>query len=284
MSRILVTGGTGFIGSPLVKRLKELKHDVHVLSRSLDNLENIIQNDIRNPDLDLSSYDVIYHLAAIADPKKCEKERKLAWDVNVNGTLNILQNLNEKQHIIFTSTAQVYDKTLDIKHKEDEKLNPSNFYALTKKICEELIKYYSKKTGFSYTILRLFNIFGPGQPEGYLIPDVIKKYKTQKIVEVYNPAAVIDLVHVDDVVVALIKAKESIGTFNICSEKPRKVEDVYIIIKRKLGSTSKDKLTPVIKSNLSGNPSKFYKATGWKPKIAFEKAIEDLLNYYAKQR
>lgn len=277
MTRIIVTGGTGLIGSALVKKLKKLKHDVHILSRSPDNLENIIQDDIRNPNLDLSEYDIIYHLAAIPNVKKCEEQKELAWDINVNGTLNLLQKLNKNQHFIFSSTAQVYDKFLDVKHKEDEIPKPQNFYALTKTICEELIKYYSDKTGFTYVILRFFNVYAQTQNEGYIIPDIIKKYKTQETVEVYNPLGVIDLIHLDDIISALFKAIRLDGLFNVCSGKPMQIAYIYEMIKKILKSNSKDKIILKPKTNFSGDLSRLQKASEWEPKISFEEAIADIV-------
>lgn len=260
--KILVTGGDGFIGSYLVKELRKLDFDAAVLT-----------GDIRDENLDLHGYNIIYHLAALSSPKFCEENKKLAWDVNVNGTLNLLEKLEEGQKIIFTSSAHVYNRSSH-PHSEDEPLNSPDFYGLTKKAAEELIEYYSEKKGFAYTILRFFNIYGPKQGKGFLIPDIIEKYRTGGEIEIINPDARRDFIYISDAVAALIKAINAEGIYNIGSGKGTKIGEIYSLIRKEMNA--KEVIENVIKRNedaLIADATKAEKELGWKPKVSLEEGI-----------
>lgn len=258
--KILVTGGGGFVGAHLLTKV-----DADVFDRA--------QGDIRDPALDVSGYDTIYHLAAVSNPRESEEDRRKTWDINVNGTLNLLEKMSEGQRIIFASSAQVYDRSKGRKHKEEEPLAPHNFYGLTKMVDEQLVAYYSKAKGFDYTILRFFNIYGPGQRPGFLVPDVIQKYQG-RTVEVANPESRIDMVYVDDVVDALVSAQRADGIFNIGTGKATKISGVYKIVKKYAGSSAKDVFLEQEPYSLVSDNRKARRGLGWKPKVALAEGIK----------
>ncbi len=237
--KILLSGGSGYIGRNLVQKFSN-KYDVTVLNRKEVDGAAFIPGDIRDAHLDLSSFDVVFHLAAVSHPSLAEKDEAAAWDVNVNGTKNIAQNLIKGQKIIFMSSAHVYDKNSDKKHKEDEIPFPSNFYGLTKLVGENTIKFYAKKNGFKYVILRLFNVYSKNQGPGLLVGDVIEKYRKKDKIEINNPDSVLDLVHMDDLVEVLEGAIHfEDGIYNVCSSHPISVKQVYEKIKRYVGAADK---------------------------------------------
>lgn len=271
-ARILVTGETGFIGSYLTEKLSIEGFPFDAISK-----EN---GDIRDKKLNLDNYDMIYHLAAVSSPKACEDNPGLAWDVNVNGTLNILEKLKENQKLVFASTAHVYSSGKHPK-REDDILNPKDFYGLTKKICEDLIAYYSRKKGFRYAILRFFNIYGPRQSKGFLIPDVIEKYKSGREVVIYNPKAVRDFLHVKDAVRALVTAADVEGVFNIAYGAGTKIGDIYRIIKEEMQvELVEEKIIDRDRDALVGDVSKAQSIMGWKPRISLEEGIKEVVEYY----
>ena len=243
--KILITGGRGFIGRRLQKELsKDAGNTVCLLVLEQDKdkgdekLKCVVVGDICDGKLDLSEYDVIYHLAAIANPRVCEQEKELAWKTNTYGTINILERMRIGARIVFMSSAHVYGNS-EKPHKEDEEPDPQNFYGFTKEIGERAINHYAKTKGVKRTIFRLFNSYSADQPEGFIVPDVIKKYKIQKLVEILNPNGEIDLVHIDDAVSVLAAAsKKSLdGTFNICSGKPMRIREVYSAIRKFTGAS-----------------------------------------------
>jgi len=264
--KILITGGSGFIGKRLQKALAknpENKVYVLVLHQDLDEKEskNTIVGDICDENLDISEFDVIYHLAAIANPRLCEEDKDLAWKTNVDGTRNIAEKIRPGARIVFMSSAHVYGDD-DNPHSEDELPKPQNFYGLTKMVGEEVINYYSSSKNFEKTIFRLFNSYSADQPAGYVVPDVINKYKTQKEINVINPDAEIDLVHIDDVIEILVSVPRLrfSGTYNICSGKPMKISKVYEKIKQYTGAGEvKEKTINKKTKTLLGDNSKLLK-------------------------
>lgn len=242
--KILITGGRGFIGRRLQKALeKDPKNKVCVLVLNKDKdpgdekLRCVIVGDINDKGLDVSEYDLVYHLAAIASPRVCEADKELAWKVNVEGTRNIAEKVRPGARIVFMSSAHVYENGEKF-HKEDEVPDPQSFYGLTKLAAEEAVNYFSKARGVKKTIFRLFNSYSAEQPPGFIVPDVIAKYKAQKVVELRDPNSEIDLVHVDDVVEVLASASrmDMDGTFNICSGKPMKIKEIYAAIRKYVGA------------------------------------------------
>lgn len=274
MKKILVTGGTGFIGNHLVKSLENIGHDVYILEKDAGEGPKYIRRDIRDKDINIERFDYIYHLAAISSPSICENNKSEAFDINVNGTLNIINKLNKNQHLVFGSSALVYNED-DRKHNESEVLDPQNFYGLTKKMSEELIGFLSSERGYKYTILRFFNIYGSGQSKGFLIPDVIEKYKKLDQVQIVNPDAEKDFIYIDDCISGLILALKGEGVYNVCSGHGTKVKDIYSLIKTNLNSSATDELrSSSNNSPLIGNNSKIKRSLGWVQKINIKDGIK----------
>jgi len=264
-SRILITGGTGFIGRRLAKRLPH---------------PDILKKDIREK-LELDEYNVIYHLAGISSPSICESQKDICWDINVNGTKNLVKRLKSHQHLIFASSAYVYGLSSTEKHNEDEKLNPAGTYGKTKKAAEDIIRQYKDKRGFSYCILRFFNIYGPGQRKGFLIPDVIEKYRTGEVVEVVNPCVKRDFVYIDDVIDVLIKAQDIEGTYNVGCGVGTEIGHIYNLIEKELEESKNIK--KIIKDNsrdsLVADITRI-QGIGWEPKTNIEEGIKKSIAYY----
>ena len=195
----MVTGGQGFIGNKLVKRLEKIGKVVNIDKKSM---VNGLCNDIRgNLEKEMKDVDYIFHLAALHLPKDIKNISEL-YSVNVEGTRRLLDHakrFNVKK-IIFSSSAAVYG----------DGNGPINHYGMTKKMSEDLIDFYN----LDATILRYFNVYGDG---GYgLINKLIqdKKYGNRPLIfgDGNNRR---DYIHVDDVVEAnLISISES-GVYNV---------------------------------------------------------------------
>ncbi len=286
MNKILVTGGSGFVGKKMIDCLIDTENEVYVLDRVIDKTFqsgiNFIKGDIRSKDLDLHDYDIIYHLASVLHPID-KNLQESAWDINVNGTRNILEKLNKNQHIIFSSSSHVYGLTKNEKHTEDEKLKPWNFYGLTKMIGENMIEYYSHINGFSSGILRFFNIYGPGQVSGnrgYLIPDIIEKYKTQKVIDVLNPDGEIDMVFIDDLIELLVRGKDIQGVYNVGYGKANKIKEVYQLVKKELDVNPEEILKPDKGYSLLSDTEKIKNKIGWTPKTDLKEGIRKTVEWY----
>ncbi|NLK63373.1 MAG: NAD-dependent epimerase/dehydratase family protein [Fusobacteria bacterium] len=176
---ILITGGAGFIGSHTVELINERdKYNIVILddlsTGKLSNLENLKYTFIQGDILDLNLLDNIFHkyrfkyvihLAAQVSVGKSCVNPKLDADLNIIGTINILE-LSKKysvNKIIFSSSAAVYGVPKYLPIDESHDISPLSFYGLSKYTCENYIKMYSKMYGLNYIIYRYANVYGERQ-------------------------------------------------------------------------------------------------------------------------
>ena len=215
-----------------------------------------IKGDVRDAGLDLSGFGMVFHLAAVSNSRLAEADRALAWDVNVNGTRNICGKLGAGQRLIFMSTAQVYGKS-EAPHKESETPLPSNYYALTKLLGEEIVRFHSGQAGFDHLVFRLFNSYSMDQEGDLLLPEIIRKYRSGGHIEMKNPDAVLDMVHADDVMAVLSDSgRIPPGTYNLCSGRAISVREVCEAVGRYLKAEKGQVLGKGERTVLRGDNSK----------------------------
>ncbi len=218
--KVLVTGAAGFIGRHVSKLLETEGHDVIRLD-SICPPDVFIdyQSDITKPLGPIPDLDAVIHLAAMANPRECDVDPGKAFDVNVNGTHQVLKMALESgaKKVVFSSTAHVYD--IPPTYMPTDEVHPlrlNNTYTTTKILGEQLCELYWENHGLSYTTLRLFNAYGPGQQAGYFIPDQIEKAKGGAI-NLQGSGTTKDWVWVGDVANAFIQAITSdfVGPVNV---------------------------------------------------------------------
>ena len=223
--KILVTGGAGFIGSHITEYLVERGDDVTVLDNlstgKKDNLTkindkiNFVNGDIRDYKLLeelVNDTTGVFHEAALASVQQSFNRKDEYFDVNVNGTENILKLGKEYGFkIVYASSSSVYGNPKKIPIKEHDDKNPINPYAKTKLDSEYLAKQYSEKD-VSVIGLRYFNVFGHRQSKEYagVIKLFLEKIK-QKMPPKINGDGLQtrDFVHIDDIVRANILSMDS---------------------------------------------------------------------------
>ena len=292
MKNILVTGGSGFIGKNLVKKLKELGHNV--INCDL-NLNADYSYDISNYD-DLikipDPIDIIYHIAAQSYGYRSLIEPELDLDWNAKGTLNVCRFAKERKikKIVYASTMAVYGEGDWL--KETDELKPLSNYALSKLYGETCIKQFSQ-FGIDYTIFRIFPTYGPGQNltngrQGIAAVFVQQVVRGNKI-NVTGPLnRYRDITYIDDNINALILGMDnrtSKEIYNICTNTKTYVKD--IIMKfiefsgrnnfevKNVGSEDGDQF------GNTGDNSKL-KALGWSPKIKINEGLKHLYEYANK--
>ncbi|MEM2217928.1 MAG: NAD-dependent epimerase/dehydratase family protein, partial [Thermofilaceae archaeon] len=213
--QVLVTGGAGFIGSHLVRRLTAEGFQVTVLdnlsSGNLGNLScfsekvNFVEGDVRNPDVveeSANGAEAIVHLAALIDVAESIKKPRLYVDVNVSGTLNVLEAAKKAEVFVFASSAAVYGEPLSLPIEELHPLAPLSPYGATKVAGEALVQAYARIRGFRPVILRIFNVYGPKQSKAYA--DVVLEF-TKRVLKDEPPIIygdgeqTRDFIYVDDV-------------------------------------------------------------------------------------
>ena len=223
--KILVTGGAGFIGSHIAEYLVQRGDNVTVLDNlSNGKIQNIskVSDDINFVNGDVRDYnlveqlvkdvDSVFHEAALVSVPESFKMQNEYFDVNVNGTENILKLAKEYGFkIVYASSSSVYGNPKSVPIKEDDDRNPLNPYAKTKLEDELLAEKYSEM-GVHVIGLRYFNIFGRRQSKEYagVIKLFLKKIQQNKAPIINGDGSQTrDFVYVEDVVKANILAMDS---------------------------------------------------------------------------
>ena len=224
MSKILVTGGAGFIGSTLVDKLIAQGHKLTVLDSLVSGQQDYInaaadfwKTDILDQNLSVrfqeAKFDLIYHLAAQIDVRKSVADPAFDVTVNILGGLNILEaaRLSGVKKIIFSSTGgAIYGEAEEMPTSEYAPTYPLSPYGIDKLALEKYLNYYFQVYGLNYTVLRFANVYGPRQYKGGeagVIALFTEAAAHDKECTLYGDGKQTrDFVYVDDVVAALVKA------------------------------------------------------------------------------
>tara|TARA_B110000305_G_C19443179_1_gene643181 strand:+ start:595 stop:1590 length:996 start_codon:yes stop_codon:yes gene_type:complete len=293
-TKVVITGGAGFIGSHLCEFLKKMNYSVVVIDDlSSGSLKNIPKG-VKFYNLDISKKNkkfekifdntkYVFHLAALADIVPSIENPYRYYDVNVTGTLNVLSaclNKNVKK-VIYAASSSCYGIPLKFPTNENSKLIPQYPYALTKMLGEQLVKHWGQVYKLKFTSLRLFNVYGTrartsggyGAMFGVFLAQLANK---KPFTVVGNGNQKRDFTYVTDVCRAFylsaIKKKSDYETLNVGSDNPKSVN--YII--KILDSEAKKIYLP----KRPGEPDitfadtkKIKKILNWSPLISIEKGI-----------
>jgi UDP-glucose 4-epimerase len=220
-TRVLVTGGAGFIGIPLTRSLLERGCEVAILDcfryparrRFVPEhpILTVYEGDLRNDTWTRQVVEdfkpsVVYHLAAIHYIPECEANPIEALEINVVSTQIILDAVRSLplRRFHFSSTSAVY-LYQGAPYGEDDPLGPMDLYGITKYTCEMLVRHFHKTTGHSCVITRFFNVYGENETQPHVIPAVLEQLKNgNRIVKLGNLESRRDFVFLEDLVNALI--------------------------------------------------------------------------------
>jgi len=237
--RVLVTGAAGFIGQHVLKALEQGGHEAIGLDVTQPVRPPWVYADITQSLQAIPGLDAVIHLAALANPRECDANPAKAFNVNVNGTQQVLKMALESdaKKVVFASSAHVYDiPPRYIPTDEVHPLRLNNTYTTTKILGEQLCQLYFENHGLGYTTLRLFNAYGPGQSLGYFIPDMIAKAKSGSI-QLVGGFTTKDFIHVDDVAEAFLSALETsfVGPINIGTGQETQLFSIAMMIADRFG-------------------------------------------------
>ncbi len=264
--RAVVTGAAGFIGSHLCERLLEDGWDVVGVDNFNDFYDpqvkranvcecmahesfRLVEADIRDAEAMHAAVardtDAIVHLAAMAGVRPSIDEPLLYSDVNVNGTLVMLEAARKAEvaKFIFASSSSVYGNNEKVPFSEDDNVDfPISPYAATKKACELICHTYHALYDMPMTCLRFFTVYGPRQRPDLAIHKFAKLIESGRPIPIYGDGTKMrDFTYIDDIidgVVAAIKHCEDFHTYNLGESQPISVNDLVSRIERALGTTA----------------------------------------------
>tara|TARA_Y100001960_G_scaffold323804_1_gene402872 strand:- start:236 stop:1165 length:930 start_codon:yes stop_codon:yes gene_type:complete len=289
--KVTVTGAAGFIGRRLCASLLSRGYKVtatdqdsilrDVFAPSIDSNLTIIPCDVTDSkSLEfLAQSDVVFHLAAMASPHQCNENLDKAFDVNVNGTLNVLQNCTEGARLIFMSGGIVYGPPTEIPISETHPLGSHDVYSTTKVIGERLTLMMNEKRKLNTTVVRNFSTYGPGQTSDYIIPTLIEQASTSDVLEIWNGEPTRDFTYVDDTVEALILLSENYNVSGEIFNLGSGVETSIGKLAKAIASASDGIPVVDLKKDVVGNTrqccdnSKLRSSIAWEPKISLDDGI-----------
>jgi dTDP-glucose 4,6-dehydratase len=297
---IILTGGRGFIGARLEQHLKQLGAAVVKLDREacadtiavdLNNAEqmNSVIRQINNK----SPIHFIIHLAGQKSGAACKKDSFNSLSNAFNSALNLLnasKDLSQLNKIVLISSIGVYGSEEDGHEDLYTEANPpktESIYSSTKVITESLGLAFAKEFKVPTLIVRLSNVYGPNQPMGALIPDLISQMRDPNAVIVMGSSAPVkDFIHIDDVLSGLTSliTTENIAIgeiFNLCSGEKSSVKQILelLVSYTKFSGTielDSNKIRPNEKLWLVGSNAKLKSVTYWRPDRSLEEGLREL--------
>lgn len=313
MAKILITGGTGFIGTELARVLKK-NHEVVAVGRNIKNIKNpvsgvkYVECDVRNPSevkKIVSGMDYVYHLAALLDESL---PKDLLFDVNVEGTLNVLEAFKESggKRLIYLSTVGVMGETERVSN-ETSPYRPKTNYEKSKTMAERMVKEYHRRHKLPVIILRSALVYGPNE---YTLK-ILKKAK--KLFPILGSGKnKVHFVYIKNLIDALVKAKskgKDGEVYIIADNKPCTYEDFYRILREELGVKGEPSHIPVwlgkllsllykilgrrtivtsehidrLIRNRRYSIKKAKKELGYKPKYDLRSGIRETVKYFKKK-
>ena len=312
-AKFLVTGGAGFIGSSICETLVSMGHHVLCLDNfstgKRKNIEHLLANalftlvegDIRDAAVCsqvTAGVDFVLHQAAIASVPQSIEEPQLYHDINVTGTLNMLEaaRINKVKKFVYASTSAIYGDDESLPKKEGQEGNLLSPYAYNKKANEEYAYLYSSLYGLDTYGLRYFNVFGKRQdPNGAyaaVVPKFITELLTNRAPEIYgNGEQTRDFTYIDNVVQANLRAclcpSEYAGqTFNIAYGASDNILELYETLRSLLDKDIEATILPSRKGDILhsfADISKAKKYLNYDPTHSFAQGIEQCVQWYQEQ-
>ncbi len=302
--KIMVVGGSGFIGSWLIESLLARGDEVvnvdiafkketdSLRDKAASSLYSVAKCDITNADyltkvVSDSAPRAVVHLAALTGVRACDTKPREAFDVNTYGTFNVAHSCAAVgAKLIFASSREVYGETTGGKTFEDDGTVPNNIYGITKLLAEEIIRRIATKMKLRYTILRFTNVYGPGGDK-YGIQVLIKKVLSQEKPQLYGGDQTMNFLYVNDTVNAIMTCLENRladgQTFNAGSESNTTIEDaLHRIAKLAGGHVEWEALPRGPNETYRFEPAleKIQEILHWRAKVDFNDGLARTFEWY----
>ena len=309
--KILITGGAGFIGSNLAKKLMDRGDKVVMIDNFNDYYDPQLKKDrikkyLKGYDFKLYKGDIrdirlldrifknekidkVMHLAALAGVRNSLLDPLEYEDVNVRGTLNLLEMARKYKikNFVYASSSSVYGNNKKQPFSESDSVDtPISPYAATKKATELLAHVYSHIYGLNTTGLRFFTVYGPwGRPDMalFLFADGISKGNP---IKVFNRGKMSrNFTYVDDIVsgtMAVIDADLKCEVMNIGGDREETLMRYIEVLEKNMGKKAKKKMMPMQPGDVPSTVADIrkLKKLGWKPTTRIEEGIKNFVAWY----
>jgi UDP-glucose 4-epimerase len=300
MNSVLVTGGAGFIGSHIVQTLINRGDNVRVLDNfSTGNAKNlvglrssleVVEGDIRDiakVKEAMQDIDYVFHQAAFVSVAKSMIEPQQCFDVNVQGTLNILNIALSSgvRRVIQASSTAIYGDSIQLPLVEETAARPLSPYAASKYTAEIYGGLYTRTLGLPVVSLRYFNVYGPRQSPtsdyAAAIPIFIHRFLDKKAPTVYgNGHQSRDFIYVNDIVQAnLLAAEVDLApgeVFNICTGHETTILDLLDVLTKIIPGSKDAEFSPARPGDIFrslGNPTRATRVLGFQPQVSLVEGL-----------
>lgn len=309
--KALITGCNGFVGKWLIDYLSPMKYRLFGLDIQKESDSDIItyrQGNLLDANamtdtISAIKPDLLFHLAAISFLPQADKSPRLALDINLGGTITLLEALRtvspDTKLLLVGSAKEYNDNIYSVNIEEEVSPAPTNFYGITKYAGEMIGMQYHRQFGLDVRCTRSFNHTGPGQSPDFVCSDwarqvvLINHGKNEPYVTVGDISPAIDFSDVRDVVAAyhaILTRGKAGEVYNVCSGTGVDLSWIlsYLCNKadREIAIKNISEKIRNHKSNkkIIGSHEKLTDHTGWKPAIPFRKTLDDLYEFWNKQQ
>lgn len=305
--KVLVTGGTGFIGSHLIPELLKRGHDVY-------NLERYVTGRLQEPKhcktlfADLVDYaevrqiirnlkpEIVIHLAAISPVSYSYDKYIEVTETNYLGTINLAEACRKVisfKHFLFASTSETYGMSPNPPFSETSPQQPNSPYAVSKVACERYLQYMRLAFDFPVTILRPFNTYGRKSDHHFVVESMIVQMLTKEQCFFGDPDPVRDFLYVDDHVNAYMSVLEqpdqSIGqVFNFCTGRGVSIRELAEMIAEITNFTGEIHWNSIPKRPLDipvliGKNDKAKTVLNWTPTVTLEDGLKRTVQFWKQK-
>ena len=310
MQKVLITGGTGFLGSHITKRLvgnvesvtivtTDIRQQTTLKSLGVDvDKINLVKGDVRDFDFlrllfNEYEFDTVFHLGALSEVKKCQPDPKLAFDVNVGGTVNVLEACRmygKVKAVVVSSSDKAYGNG-QVPYVEGQSLNGVGTYEVSKSATDLIARSFYSNYDVPVVVTRCSNLYGGGDMNfSRVIPNNINKILNGERPMIWKGSekSTREFLYIDDAVDAYLSLVENITktkgeAFNIGSNEVITIGELLNLLLTKMDSNLKIKYVEKDFPEISHqylDSSKIKKHTGWKPETSLQNGILKSIKSY----
>jgi nucleoside-diphosphate-sugar epimerase len=305
--KVLVTGGSGFIGSHLIPKLAELGHEVYSLERYVTGRYVLgaktmtVFGDLRDSFTIRKLVrevqpDAVIHLASISPVAYSYDHPQEVFEVNMLGTINLaeacLREVPHFKHFLFAGTSEEYGNQTEFPVKEDAELRPNSPYSVSKVAADKYLQYMRDAYDFPITILRPFNTYGRKDNVHFVVERTITQMLQGKTVKLGDSTPMRDLLYIDDHVDAYLTClgneKARGNVFNFCTGRSVSIKELVESIAKLVGFDGEViwgtiPARPLDIKKLIGSYEKAKRVLGWEPKCTLEEGLKRTIDFWRSE-